>query len=109
MEFRKIIAIIRPDRLENVEQALQALAIPGISLSKVRGYGEYMDFYERDWMSGHVRIEVFTPKAQAGGIADAIMDAAHTGLPGDGIVAVQPVETVFHIQSRSVFRIAEEG
>ena len=33
MEFRKIIAIIRPDRLENVEQALQALAITGISLS----------------------------------------------------------------------------
>jgi nitrogen regulatory protein P-II 1 len=92
-----------------VEQALQALAIPGISVNKVRGYGEYMDFYERDWMSGHVRIEVFTPKAQAGAIAEALVDASHTGVPGDGIVAVQPVETVFHIQSRSVIRTTEEG
>jgi nitrogen regulatory protein P-II 1 len=109
MEFRKVIAIIRPDRLENVEQALQALAIPGISVSKVRGYGEYMDYYERDWMSGHVRIEIFTPKAQASAIADAIMDASHTGLPGDGIVAILPVDSMRHIQSRSVFKTTEEG
>ena len=102
MEFRKVIAIIRPDYLEKVEQALQVLTVPGVSVSKVKGYGEYRDFYERDWMSGHVRIEIFTPKEQALGIAEAIMEAAHTGLPGDGIVAIQPVEMVFHIESRSV-------
>lgn len=60
-----------------------------------------MDFYERDWMSGHVRIEIFTPKAQAGAIADAITDASHTGLPGDRIVAIQAVDTLFQIESRS--------
>jgi nitrogen regulatory protein P-II 1 len=109
MEFRKVIAIIRPDYLEKVEQALQVLTVPGVSVSKVKGYGEYRDFYERDWMSGHVRIEIFTPKEQALGIAEAIMEAAHTGLPGDGIVAIQPVEMVFHIESRSVPRTAEEG
>ena len=48
MEFSKVIAIIRPDCLRKVEVALQGLAIPGISVSKVRGYGEYADFYERD-------------------------------------------------------------
>ena len=101
MGFRKVIAIIRPDYLEKVEQALQALAVPGISVSKVKGYGEYMDFYEPDWMSSHVRIEIFTPREQARAIAEAIIDAAHTGLPGDGIVAIQPVETLFHIESRS--------
>jgi nitrogen regulatory protein P-II 1 len=102
MEYRKVIAIIRSDRLENVEQALQALAVPGVSASKVKGYGEYRDFYERDWMIGHVRIEIFTPQSRATAIAEAIMEASHTGLPGDGIVAIQPVETLFHIESRSV-------
>jgi nitrogen regulatory protein P-II 1 len=101
MEYRKVIAIIRPDYLEKVEQSLQALAVQGMSVSKVKGYGEYRDFYERDWMSGHVRIEIFTPREQARGIAEAIMEAAHTGLPGDGIVAIQPVETLFHIDSCS--------
>jgi nitrogen regulatory protein P-II 1 len=102
MEYRKVIAIIRPDCLEKVEKALQALSVPGISVSKVRGYGEYADYYERDWMTSHVRLEIFTPQEHAGAIAGAITDAAHTGLPGDGIVAIQPVETLFHIQSRSV-------
>jgi nitrogen regulatory protein P-II 1 len=101
MDFRKVIAIIRPDCLEKVEQALQALAIPGISVCKVKGYGDYADFYEQDWMTSHVRIEIFTPQAQAGAIADAIMDTAHTGLPGDGIVAIQPVEMLYRIETRS--------
>lgn len=99
MEFRKVIAIIRPDYLEKVEHALQALAVPGVSVSKIKGYGEYMDFYEPDWMSSHVRLEIFTPQEQARAIVEAIIDAAHTGLPGDGIVAVQPVETLFRIES----------
>jgi nitrogen regulatory protein P-II 1 len=109
MDFRKIIAIVRPDRLESVEQALQVLTVPGVSVSKVKGYGEYRDFYERDWMSGHVRIEIFTPREQARGIAEAIMKAAHTGLPGDGIVAIQPVETLFHIESCSDLTGKKEG
>jgi len=102
MEFRKIIAIVRPDRFESVEQALQVLTVQGMSVSKVKGYGEYRDFYARDWMSGHARIEIFTPQEQARVIAEAIIDAAHTGLPGDGIVAIQPIETLFHIESRSI-------
>jgi len=102
MEYCKVIAIIRPDRLENVEQALQSLAVPGISVSRVKGYGEYRDFYERDWMSDHVRIEIFALQSWARAIAEAVMGAAHTGLPGDGIVAIQPVETVFHIERRAV-------
>jgi nitrogen regulatory protein P-II 1 len=109
MEFRKVTALIRPDCLVNVEQALQALAIPGISVSKVKGYGEYKEFYEQNWMSNHVRIEIFTPQSQAEAIAKAIIEAAHTGLPGDGIVAIQPVETVFHIESRSVLTDEKGG
>jgi nitrogen regulatory protein P-II 1 len=101
MDFRKVIAISRPDCLEKVEKALQTLAVPGISVSKVKGYGEYADYYEQDWMSGHVRIEVFTSRTQAGAIAEAIMDAAHTGLTGDGVVAIQPVEMMYRIRSRS--------
>ena len=97
----------RPGSCPKCGMALQALANPGIRVSKVRGYGEYMDFYERDWMSGHVRIEIFTPQSQARAIAEAIMEASHTGLPGDGIVAIQSVETVVHIESRSAMTAEE--
>lgn len=100
MQFRKVIAIIRPERLEVVENAMKTLNVPGVSVTKVKGFGEYANFFSSDWDSTHMRIEVFISDARAEAVAQAIMDAAHTGLEGDGIVAVLPVETVYHIRTR---------
>jgi len=100
MNFRKITAIIRPERLEAVEKCLKKLNVPGISVTKVKGFGEYANFYESDWLSTHTRVEIFISEAKANEIAKTIMDVAHTGVEGDGIVAVLPVESVYHIRSR---------
>lgn len=100
MSFRKVTAIIRPDRLEAVEDRLRDLAVPGISVTKVKGYGEYANFYTQDWMLTHARVEVFIGEQRADEIVSAIMDAAHTGMEGDGIVAVLPVESVYHVRTR---------
>ena len=100
MDFRKVTAIILPDALEKVEKVLQEMGIPGVSVTRVKGYGEYADFFRPDWMHTHTRVEVFIGKHRADEVARAIMDAAHTGLEGDGIVAVLPVESVYHIRTR---------
>lgn len=100
MEFRKVTAIIQPHTLEKVERALRALHVPGVSVTKVKGFGEYADFYTSDWMVTHVRVEVFVGEGRAEEIASAIMNAAHTGIEGDGIVAILPVETVYHIRTK---------
>jgi len=100
MNFRKVTAILRPERLEPVEECLKRLNVPGVSVTRVKGFGEYANFYEADWMCTHVRVEVFVGANQADEIARAIMDAAHTGVQGDGIVAVLPVESVYHIRTR---------
>ena len=100
MIFRKVTAIFRSDRLEAVENRLRALAVPGISVTRVKGFGEYANFYTSDWLCTHVRIEVFTSKLKADEIAEAIIETAHTGIEGDGIVAVLPVESVYHIRTK---------
>ena len=100
MEFRKVTAIIQPHTLEKVEKSLRALHVPGVSVTKVKGFGEYADFYTSDWMVSHVRVEVFIGEGRAEEIACAIMDAAHTGMEGDGIVAILPVEAVYHIRTK---------
>lgn len=104
MEFRKVTAIIQPAVLEKVERKLQEIGIRGISVTKVKGYGEYANFFSRDWMGSvtHARIEIFTEKAKAESIVQAILEEAHQGLPGDGIVAVVPVERVYRIRTRSI-------
>ncbi|MFN7085248.1 MAG: P-II family nitrogen regulator [Burkholderiales bacterium] len=101
MDIKIIIAIIRTDRLEKVEKELQRIGVECISVSKVKGYGEYQDFFERDWMVEEVRLEILTRREEVDAITAAIMAAAHTGLPGDGVVAVVPVEKLFLIRTRS--------
>lgn len=101
MKFRKVTAIIRPERLEAVEESLKKLNVPGVSVTKVKGFGEYANFYNPDWLCQSVRIEVFIDVKQADKIAQSIMEAAHTGVEGDGIIAVIPVETIYHIRTKT--------
>lgn len=103
MKYKQITAFIRPQLLEAVEQALQAAHVPGLSCSQVRGYGEYADLNSSDWLDNHIRLELFVPTAQAESICELIMAHAHTGLAGDGIIAVQTVDSLYNIRSRQVF------
>ncbi|RMG60060.1 MAG: P-II family nitrogen regulator [Gammaproteobacteria bacterium] len=100
MPFRKVTAIIRPDVLKEVEERLIDLGVPGVSVTRVKGFGEHASFYSPDWLMTHVRIEVFIERGRAREIAEAIMDTAHSGREGDGIVAILPVETLFHVRTR---------
>ena len=100
MKYRKITAIFNIDKLEAVETRLQELGVSGLSVTKVKGYGEYANFYSRDWMTQNARIEIFTVRNRVDAIVQAIMKVAHTGLSGDGLVAVLPVEQVYRIRTQ---------
>jgi len=100
-KYRKVTAIVRVDRLERVEKALQDLHVSGVSVSRVKGYGEYADFFARDWMSPYARVEIFTSEEHAERISDAVLRAASTGTRGDGIVAVEAVDSVLRVRSNT--------
>ena len=99
-QFKKVNAIIRTDKLEDVEQRLKQMLVKGLSVSHVKGYGEYHDFVTHDWQVRNVRIEIFAEAAKAEEIAQAIVEAAHTGLKGDGIVVLMSVEKVLRIRTK---------
>ncbi len=100
MDIRAIVAIIRRDKLEDVERRLREIGVEEISVSKIKGYSEYHNFFTQDWMVEEVRVEVFTRLHKVDSIIAAIMDAAHTGVPGDGVVAVLPIEKLYLIRTR---------
>ena len=100
MKFRKVTAIIRHERLEAVEACLKKHVVPGISVTEVKGFGEHKDFFKTDLLCEHVRVEVFIDVNQAESVAEAVMAAAHTGVEGDGIIAILPVESVYHIRTK---------
>lgn len=99
MSFKKVTAIFRCDSCEKVERELQEIGVHGFSISKVKGYGEYANLYSDDWLVTHARIEIFTEESKADEIVKTIMEAAHVGMEGDGIVAVLPVEKLYRIRS----------
>lgn len=101
MNYRKITAIVRFEQLEKIEHKLQELGVKGLSVSKVKGYGEYADFYARDWLTTHARIEIFLDEKEAEVTAQAIMDAASLSMEGDGIVAILPVEKLYRIRTKT--------
>ena len=96
--IKKITAIIRTDALEAVECRLRSLGVPGVTVSRVKGFGEYANFFTPDWKSAYARIEMFIDEARVQPLVDSVIATAHSGLPGDGIVAVAGVDDLYRIR-----------
>lgn len=105
MSTRKVEAIVRFSALEGVEDALKEAGINGLTVSPVRGFGEYRNFFRDDWTHRFARIEIFTTRAEE--IANLIVEAAHTGAAGDGLVAIEPVDQVVRIRDRKTIENGE--
>jgi len=105
MDYRKVTAIIQLSKLEMVEKRLQQISVPGMSVTKVKGYGEVPNFFEDDWTTTQARIEIFIPAGKVDEVVQGIMEVAHTGVKGDGVIAVLPVESLYHIRSGKLFDI----
>ena len=101
MALRYVIAVVRRDILDAVEQRLIGIGVGGLTVVKVKGLGKHANFFSRDWLNEEVKIEIVTDERRVEEIAHAIMDVAHSGDPGDGIVTVLPVSKFYHIRTRS--------
>ncbi len=101
MDLRCVVAVVRSNVLEALEQKLINIGVRGLTVTRVKGLGEYAEFHSRDWLSEHDKIEIFTEESKVEAITNAIIDTAHTGDHGDGIMAVIPVEKLYRIRTRS--------
>ncbi|VAW06848.1 hypothetical protein MNBD_ALPHA05-402 [hydrothermal vent metagenome] len=97
MKFKFITATINISMVDKVEQRLRKIAAPGLSVSNVQGYGAHKNFFQRDLMTTHARLQIYAPENRVAEIVDAIMDAGGTGSEDDGIVAVSSVDAVYRI------------
>lgn len=104
--MKKIEAIIKPFKLDDVVEALSEIGIEGLSVTEIKGFGrqkgrteiykgaEYVvDFLPK------VKIEVVLNDELAAAAVEAIRGAAHTGKIGDGKIFVLPVENALRIRT----------
>lgn len=104
--MKKIEAIIKPFKLEDVKEALAGLGVEGMTVSEVKGFGRQKGHteiyrgseYTVDFLP-KLKIEVVIADANASAAVEAIVRAAKTGKIGDGKVFVSPVENAVRIRT----------
>lgn len=99
MNIQCIVAIVPPDMVEPLEVKLRSLHVGRITLTRVKGFGEYKNFYSNDWLSEHTKIEIFAEESKVEELLDALRESAVADVPGSGIVAVIPVDKFFHLRT----------
>jgi len=104
--MKKIEAIIKPFKLDEVREALSTLGVSGLTVTEVKGFGRQKGHtelyrgaeYVVDFLP-KVKIELVAPDAMAEAALDAIVKAARTGKIGDGKIFVSNVEHVVRIRT----------
>jgi nitrogen regulatory protein P-II 1 len=104
--MKKIEAIIKPFKLDEVKEALQEAGLQGITVTEAKGFGRQKGHtelyrgaeYVVDFLP-KVKIEVVVDDAEAGAVAEAIVKSANTGKIGDGKVFISPVEEAIRIRT----------
>jgi len=104
--MKKIEAIVKPFKLDDVKEALNEIGIQGMTISEVKGYGrqkghkeiyrgaEYVvDFIPK------VKIEIIVDSDRADQVVETIQNAANTGKIGDGKIFIFSVEDVIRVRT----------
>ena len=104
--MKKILAIIRPDKLEEVKEVLEGIGCHGLTVKEVRGRGRQLGITES--YRGHdykvdllpkTEIEIVTKEEDIENIIQTIITKAQTGDIGDGKIFISPVEEVIKIRT----------
>lgn len=104
--MKKIEAIIKPFKLDEVKEALNDIGIQGITVTEVKGFGRQKGHtelyrgaeYVVDFLP-KIKLEVIVNEDSAPKVVETIVEAAKTGRIGDGKVFVMPIEEVVRIRT----------
>ncbi len=105
--LKKVEAIIREDKVNDVVDALKAIGIMGLNTFEVRGHGRQGGIqlvgragtYQVN-MLPKIQVNIVLSDRNLEAAIEAILQSAYTGEPGDGLIFVTPVEEVIRIRTR---------
>ncbi|NOZ77344.1 MAG: P-II family nitrogen regulator [Euryarchaeota archaeon] len=104
--MKRVVAIIRPDKVDAVKLALEKIGCVGMTLTEVKGRGRQKGITQQ-WRGREFRVDLL-PKAKVevvvgaekvDEVVDAICQAAKTGMVGDGKIFVSPIERIVRVRT----------
>jgi nitrogen regulatory protein P-II 1 len=104
--MKKIEAVIRPFKLDDVREALSEIGVRGMTLTEVKGYGRQKGHtemyrgseYKIDFLP-KIKIEIIAKDSMADNIVSTIIKAAKTGEVGDGKIFVSTIDDVVRVRT----------
>ncbi|GBD38550.1 MAG: nitrogen regulatory protein P-II 1 [Deltaproteobacteria bacterium] len=104
--MKKIEAIIKPFKLDEVKEALKEVGVQGLTVTEVKGFGRQKGHtelyrgaeYVIDFLP-KIKLEIVVPDSIVTKVVDAIMESARTGKIGDGKIFILPMEEVIRIRT----------
>jgi len=104
--MKLVVAVVKPFKLEDVKEAVQAIGVQGMTITEVQGFGRQRGHtevyrgaeYNIDFVP-KIKLEILVDDAQALDVVDELSNAARTEKIGDGKVWVLPVEHLVRIRT----------
>jgi len=104
--MKKIEAVIKPFKLDDVKEALNDVGIQGMTVSEVKGYGRQKGHteiyrgaeYAVDFIP-KLKVEIIVPADRCEEVVDIVIKSAYTGKIGDGKIFVAPVEEAIRVRT----------
>ncbi|MFE6777826.1 P-II family nitrogen regulator [Streptomyces sp. NPDC057702] len=104
--MKLVTAVVKPHRLDEIREALQAFGVQGLTVTEASGYGRQRGHtevyrgaeYTLDLVP-KARVEVLVADADAAALIEVVVEAARTGTIGDGKVWSVPVETAVRVRT----------
>jgi len=104
--MKKIEAIIKPFKLDDVKESLKEVGVQGLTVTEIKGFGRQKGHtelyrgaeYVVDFLP-KIKLEIIVSDDMVTKVVDAIMDSARTGKIGDGKIFILPMEEVIRIRT----------
>ena len=81
-----------------ISEQLKKLHIPGVTVSKVHGFGDYVNEYAKFGFSENMKIEIYTSEDQAEKIAELLSELGNEMTEGGGIIAIEPLSKLLNVK-----------
>jgi len=96
--MKLVTAIVKTTFVEGIVKSLKNIGVMGMTISEIKGIGEQIQLYRPYTI--HTKFEIIIPDEKAEEVSNVILEHAHTGFAGDGIIAVSPVDYTIKIRTK---------
>ncbi len=97
--MKKIECIIRPEKLKEVEKALRSVAVGGITITEVKGFGRETTRPDAYLVLPKTKLEIYATDDQVEELISVIVETCRTGELGDGKIIVLPMDDALRIRT----------